>query len=77
MGSLFVGRVFRPGTPFLLLLAAVAATACKAEVKGDDRPTRTERRIDEQLTSTTTVTAKEGIAAAIVIDVSGSMKEDV
>ena len=70
----FVGRVFRPGT---LLLLLAAATACESEVKRNDGPSRAERRIDEQLTPSAAVTAREGIAAAIVIDVSGSMKEEV
>jgi Mg-chelatase subunit ChlD len=62
---------------FLLLLAFFAVKACQADVKRDDEPTRTERRIDEQLTPQFTAPSKEGIAAAIVIDVSGSMDEKV
>ena len=61
----------------LVLLAVFATTACEAEVKRDDRPSRTERRIDEQLTPGSAIQSKEGIAAAIVIDVSGSMDEKV
>ena len=61
----------------LVALALCAGSACEAEVnRGDDR-SRTERRLDEQLTPPSPITAKEGIAAAIVIDVSGSMKDKV
>ena len=59
------------------VLALTAVTACDREPKRDDGRSRTERRIDEQLTPTAAVPAKEGIAAAIVIDVSGSMDEKV
>ena len=50
-----------------MLVAVFAANACEAETnRGDDR-SRSERRIDEQLTPKSAVAAKEGIAAAIVI----------
>ena len=78
--TLFVGRVFRPGSLFgglLLTLALVATQGCDAREKRDEGGSRTERRIDEQLTPQFTAPSKEGIAAAIVIDVSGSMDEKV
>ena len=62
---------------FFVLIVIFAAKACEAERKRDDEPSRPDRRIDEQLTPASTVASKEGIAAAIVIDVSGSMKEEV
>ena len=62
---------------FFALLVVFAAKACESERKRDDEPSRPDRRIDEQLTPASTVASKEGIAAAIVIDVSGSMKEEV
>ena len=77
MESFFVGRVFRSGTLRLILLAVLAATACDARERREEGGSRTERRIDERLTPTSAVAQKEGIAAAIVIDVSGSMKEKV
>ncbi|HJR60832.1 MAG TPA: VWA domain-containing protein [Vicinamibacterales bacterium] len=65
----------------LLTLAAVLAySACKREA-GDagegGAPSRTERRIDEQLAAAPAPAQREGLAAAIVIDVSGSMDDDV
>lgn len=62
---------------FFVLFVIFAAKACEAERKRDDEPSRADRRIDEQLTPASAVASKEGIAAAIVIDVSGSMKEEV
>ena len=74
-----VGRAFGPGAVLvaIVLLALASAAACKAESDGDDGRSRTERRIDEQLTPASPIQSKEGIAAAIVIDVSGSMDEEV
>ena len=78
-----VGRVFRPGRTrrhrfFLWLLFAIfAVKACDVEVKRGEGESRADRRIDEQLTPASAGASKEGIAAAIVIDVSGSMKEEV
>lgn len=43
----------------------------------EGRLSRTERRIDEQLTPTSEIAQREGLAAAILIDVSGSMGDDV
>ena len=64
----------------LIALTAVGLkTACRdARQTGDEGGrSRTERRIDEQLTSAAPAQLREGLAAAIVIDVSGSMDEDV
>ena len=56
--------------------AMLLPVACRDD---DSRPRedRTAREIDEQLTPSNTAAAKEGLAAAIVIDVSGSMDDDV
>lgn len=62
---------------FFALLVIFAAKACEAERGRDDEPSRADRRIDEQLAPTSATQSKEGIAAAIVIDVSGSMREQV
>jgi Ca-activated chloride channel family protein len=72
----------RNRTAFVLLLAiaaVVAKTGCREarERDGDDRPSRTERRIDEQLAPAAALQPTDGLAAAILIDVSGSMDEDV
>ena len=74
------GRVIRPGgtATLLILLAVFAVKGCEGELKRDgDGSSRTGRRIDEQLTPPAPVATKEGIAAAIVIDVSGSMDDKV
>jgi Mg-chelatase subunit ChlD len=61
-----------------LLLAAPGAAACRGDAPaGDDRRSRTERRLDEQLAPAAEVPIKDGLAAAIVIDVSGSMDDGV
>lgn len=64
----------------VVLVAVAAFSTCRRErsSEGDgERLGRTDRRIDEQLTPPSTLTAKEGLAAAIVIDVSGSMDDEV
>lgn len=74
LASLAQGRTRR--TLVLLFLAAVLAEGCQ---KADDRPRedRAAREIDEQLAPAVQVEARDGVAAAIVIDVSGSMDDDV
>jgi len=59
-------------------LALAAAGACQREAgeAGDDGPSRAERRIDEELGPAAEVQPREGLAAAILIDVSGSMVEE-
>jgi hypothetical protein len=42
-----------------------------------EAPSRADRRLDEELQPPTEITMKEGLAAAIVIDVSGSMRDRV
>jgi len=63
----------------LLIVVVVARTACRNRDRSPDtdRPSRTERRIDDQLAPAAEVPARDGLAAAILIDVSGSMDEDV
>jgi Ca-activated chloride channel family protein len=65
----------------LIVLAAIAAgpTACRRDDEGG--PTRREERIareiDEKLTPRVKLDGKDGLAAAIVVDVSGSMDDTV
>jgi Mg-chelatase subunit ChlD len=47
------------------------------QARQDDRAARAAKQIEEELTPTTTVESREGLAAAIAIDVSGSMDEEV
>jgi hypothetical protein len=63
----------------LLAITCGVVGACTVEFSepGDSR-SRTDRRIDEQLTPQGPVpAAKDGIAAAILVDVSGSMDDEV
>jgi Ca-activated chloride channel homolog len=60
-----------------LLVAVCARERAKDAERDDDhgaRASRTDRRIDEQLAPALAPAAREGLAAAILIDVSGSMK---
>jgi Mg-chelatase subunit ChlD len=59
------------------LALCLAIPACSRDEAAVDRPSRTERRVDEALVPVATVPAREGLAAAIVIDVSGSMADSV
>lgn len=61
------------------LMIGLAAVACEVERRSPDpdRLSRTERHIDEQLAPATQVPPREGLAAAILIDVSGSMDDEV
>ena len=62
----------------VILAVTLLIGGCRRESEGEgERLSRADRRIDEQLTPASAVPAKEGIAAAIVIDVSGSMDEEV
>jgi len=62
----------------VVLVVALAIVGCQRQSGHEGgQPDRTDRRIDEQLTPASTTAQKEGIAAAIVIDVSGSMDEEV
>lgn len=61
----------------IALTACVLTAACAGETKDTGGLTRGEREIDEQLAPSGAVPAREGLAAAIVIDVSGSMNEEV
>jgi hypothetical protein len=61
------------------LAATLIVPACQRrdQAAREERLSRTERRIDEQLEPASRVPLREGLAAAIVIDVSGSMDDDV
>jgi Mg-chelatase subunit ChlD len=63
----------------VILAAALAFAACRPEGQSQDgeRRTRSERRIDEQLAPDADTPMHEGLAAAILIDVSGSMDDEV
>jgi Mg-chelatase subunit ChlD len=60
-----------------LLVVIVAMKACDRDKKADDQPDRTDERIEAALAPASAVTPREGLAAAIVIDVSGSMADSV
>jgi len=59
------------------LLACVAAVSACKPAKDEGGMTRVERRIDEALAPDTRTETRDGLAAAIVIDVSGSMDDSV
>lgn len=63
----------------VVLVAVAAFSMCRREGEGetDERLGRTDRRIDEQLAPSSAAAPREGLAAAIIIDVSGSMDEEV
>lgn len=62
-----------------VLVIGAIAVACEngRREDGEERRGRTERHIDEQLAPETQVAQREGLAAAILIDVSGSMTGEV
>jgi Mg-chelatase subunit ChlD len=61
------------------LAIALSVAGCKRDRRegGEDRFSRAERRIDERLAPASAVPQREGLAAAILIDVSGSMDDEV
>ena len=62
----------------VMLFAVLALGSCEVERRSEqERPSRTERRIDEQLAPSAEIKQREGLAAAILIDVSGSMEDEV
>jgi Mg-chelatase subunit ChlD len=68
------------GAAAVALAAAMALAACTRERGGDEHAERgsgADRRIDAELTPASATPAREGLAAAILIDVSGSMKGNV
>ncbi len=76
----------RPPVLFLLgiVLFVVWTARCENRTESSreaspsgERLSRTDRRIDENLTPAGSVAVREGLAAAILIDVSGSMEESV
>lgn len=66
---------------FGIVVASIAVGACRRD-PGDAKPglhemSREDRRIEEQLAPASAEAQRDGLAAAIVIDVSGSMKDSV
>ena len=63
----------------LTLAGSACVGSCDVEVDSNsaDGLSRTDRRIDEQLAPAAVTPPREGVAAAIVIDVSGSMGDEV
>lgn len=61
----------------LLLATATLTTACQREERRTAREDRTVRDIDKRLTPASESPLREGLAAAILIDVSGSMDDSV
>ena len=57
-----------------LIVAGCTREGSTDNAAGPDGVSRADRRIDEQLTPASATPAREGLAAAILIDVSGSMK---
>jgi Mg-chelatase subunit ChlD len=66
---------------FGLIALVIIVKACDREPGQDsgreNREARVTRQVDQELTPEKTVEAREGLAAAIAIDVSGSMDEEV
>jgi Mg-chelatase subunit ChlD len=64
-----------------LVALVIIVKACDREpgeqTRQEARESRASRQVDDELTPQKTVEAREGLAAAIAIDVSGSMKEEV
>ena len=61
----------------VLLLVILSFKGCDRDDRRADREDRTDERIASALAPAAAVTQREGLAAAIVIDVSGSMKDSV
>lgn len=61
----------------LLLATAPLSAACQREERRTAREDRTARDIDKRLTPASEPPVREGLAAAILIDVSGSMDDSV
>jgi Mg-chelatase subunit ChlD len=74
--------VSKRATLAVLLVAVAAFNVCRRGSSGDasdegESLRRADRQIDKQLAPSSTVTPREGLAAAIMIDVSGSMDDEV
>lgn len=57
--------------------SAIAGCDVAVSVRDEERGSRTERQIDERLQPSAGAPQREGLAAAILIDVSGSMDDEV
>lgn len=60
-----------------LVALVVIMKACQREAERRNEPDRVAQEMDDQLRPAGSVQAREGLAAAVVIDVSGSMAEEV
>ena len=72
---------FSTTAALVMLATCLAVSACKRD-PGEAKPglhemSREDRRIDDELAPATPAAQRDGLAAAIVIDVSGSMKDSV
>ena len=67
----------RAGLWLLVVVAVAVSGACGGRERDDRRHSRRAERIDAALTPAAPVPPREGLAAAILIDVSGSMKDEV
>ena len=73
------GSRFRNAAAAVALLGLTAAplAGCRRDDSPVERRNRTARQIDEQLAPTREIPVRDGLAAAILIDVSGSMEDSV
>ena len=73
-----MARDFRRSLVFALIATAIVASCREERREGrEERESRTSRRIQAQLAPEGEVPVREGLAAAILIDVSGSMEDKV
>ena len=75
---MITGAARRRQGAILAAAVAIALAGCTIEVRdAEDGAGRADRRLDEELAPPADVAAREGLAAAILIDVSGSMRDRV
>lgn len=65
--------------PWVILIVAVAVSrgGCSRRDRDEPRQSRSAQRVDAALAPSSSVEQREGLAAAILIDVSGSMRDNV
>lgn len=75
---MITGAAGRTRRGLLAAAVAIALAGCTIEVReSEEGASRADRRLEEQLAPTSAIAAREGLAAAILIDVSGSMRDRV